>query len=180
MENSDSLRIEDLLRNSILYREFQAEREEISRHKWLESEKAGYDIGFERALVDWIIKHKARWRRGREKMLDEIERCGITVEVFADKDAFNHSIPLPEDDYRHRIGLAGIKGEYVLEKPNTLRRASSSLPSAILSGVIANEYKERDSFYRVYLYEPTSLELSFRIEQQSSQRGSGFEHNLVA
>jgi hypothetical protein len=49
----------DLLKNSTLYREFQAEREEILRHKWIESEKAGHDIGFERALTDWIIKHRA-------------------------------------------------------------------------------------------------------------------------
>jgi hypothetical protein len=55
----------DLLRNSSLYREFQAEREEILRHKWIESEKAGKDIGFERALTDWIVKHRSKWRRTR-------------------------------------------------------------------------------------------------------------------
>ena len=38
----------ELVRNSVLYKEFLAEREEILRHKWIESEKAGYDIGFER------------------------------------------------------------------------------------------------------------------------------------
>lgn len=57
---------DDLLRSSSLYREFQAEREEILKHKWLESEKAGYDIGFERALTDWIIKHRANWRKARQ------------------------------------------------------------------------------------------------------------------
>ena len=56
----------DLLKNSTLYREFQAEREEILRHKWIESEKAGHDIGFERALTDWIIKHRAVWRKTRQ------------------------------------------------------------------------------------------------------------------
>jgi hypothetical protein len=35
-----------LLKRSSLYREFLAEREEILRHKWLESEKVGRDIGF--------------------------------------------------------------------------------------------------------------------------------------
>jgi len=55
----------DLLKNSSLYKEFQAEREEILRHKWLESEKAGRDIGFERALTDWIIKHRSKWRKTR-------------------------------------------------------------------------------------------------------------------
>lgn len=56
----------DLLKNSSLYREFQAEREEILKHKWIESEKAGYDIGFERALTEWIIKHRANWRKARQ------------------------------------------------------------------------------------------------------------------
>ena len=55
----------DLLKNSSLYREFQAEREEIMKHKWIESEKAGHDIGFEMALTDWIVRHRARWRRTR-------------------------------------------------------------------------------------------------------------------
>jgi len=56
----------DLLKNSSLYREFQAEREEIMKHKWIESEKAGRDIGFERALTDWIIKHRSKWRKSRQ------------------------------------------------------------------------------------------------------------------
>ena len=56
----------DLLKNSSLYREFQAEREEILRHKWIESQKAGRDVGFEHALTDWIIWHRASWRRARQ------------------------------------------------------------------------------------------------------------------
>jgi hypothetical protein len=55
----------DLVKKSSLYKEFQAERDEILRHKWIESEKAGHDIGFERALTDWIIKHRSKWRKGR-------------------------------------------------------------------------------------------------------------------
>ncbi len=31
--------------------------EEINKFKWVESEKAGYDIGFEKAAKDWIEKH---------------------------------------------------------------------------------------------------------------------------
>ena len=64
-ETKEQLSTDDLLKNSSLYREFQAEREEILRHKWIESEKAGRDIGFERALTDWIIKHRSKWRRSR-------------------------------------------------------------------------------------------------------------------
>jgi hypothetical protein len=55
----------DLLKNSSLYREFLAEREEILRHKWIESEKVGRDIGFERALLDWMLKHRTQWRQAR-------------------------------------------------------------------------------------------------------------------
>ena len=35
--------------------------EEINRHKWLESEIAGYDIGFEAAAEDWLKKYAAVW-----------------------------------------------------------------------------------------------------------------------
>ena len=59
----------ELVKNSSLYREFQAEREEILKHKWIESEKAGKDIGFEQALTDWILKHRSKWRRGRQLAL---------------------------------------------------------------------------------------------------------------
>lgn len=55
----------NLVRNSTLYREFLAEREEILRHKWIESEKAGRDIGFEKALLDWVMRHRSGWRESR-------------------------------------------------------------------------------------------------------------------
>jgi hypothetical protein len=56
----------DLVRKSSLYREFEAEKEEIMKHKWIESQKAGHDIGFEQALTDWIIKHRSKWRKSRQ------------------------------------------------------------------------------------------------------------------
>jgi hypothetical protein len=65
-EAKDSGSGEDLLKNSSLYREFLAEREEILKHKWIESEKAGRDIGFERALTDWIIRHRSKWKKSRQ------------------------------------------------------------------------------------------------------------------
>ena len=55
------------VKNSVLYKEFLAEREEILKHKWIESEKAGTDIGFEKALLDWIVKHRSSWRDKRVK-----------------------------------------------------------------------------------------------------------------
>lgn len=56
-----------LLRESKLYREYLAEREEILKHKWIESEKAGHDVGLEKALLDWIVKHRASWRAERRQ-----------------------------------------------------------------------------------------------------------------
>ncbi len=55
------------VKNSVLYKEFLAEREEILKHKWIESEKAGADIGFEKALLDWIVKHRSNWRLKRQR-----------------------------------------------------------------------------------------------------------------
>jgi hypothetical protein len=34
--------------------------EEIEKHKWIESEKAGHDLG-EAARIDWIVKYAAKW-----------------------------------------------------------------------------------------------------------------------
>lgn len=59
----------DFVKQSSLYQEFLAEREEILKHKWLESERLGYDIGFERALLDWIRKHRDSWRAARRAQL---------------------------------------------------------------------------------------------------------------
>ena len=61
-----SMTNDELLKNSSLYREFLAEREEILRHKWLESEKVGIDVGFEEALTDWMVKHRSEWRKRRQ------------------------------------------------------------------------------------------------------------------
>ncbi len=42
------------------------ERQEIMRHKWIESEKARRDLGND-AVLDWIQKHAARWREWYER-----------------------------------------------------------------------------------------------------------------
>jgi hypothetical protein len=72
MKNSADMTAADgeqsqFVKNSVLYKEFLAEREEILKHKWIESEKAGSDIGFEKALLDWIVKYRSSWRNKRMK-----------------------------------------------------------------------------------------------------------------
>jgi len=39
---------------------------EIERHKWLESEKAGRDIGGNKAALDWLKHHYDAWKKHRE------------------------------------------------------------------------------------------------------------------
>ena len=56
----------DLFKKSLLYQQFQAEHEEIMKHKWIESEKAGCDIGFERASMDWLLKHRSQWLKSHK------------------------------------------------------------------------------------------------------------------
>jgi len=40
---------------------FLAERDEILKLKWIESEKAGQDIGWERAIQIWMREHRGFW-----------------------------------------------------------------------------------------------------------------------
>ena len=70
----------EFVKQSSLYQEFLAEREEILKHKWLESERLGYDIGFERALLDWIRKHRESWRAARRQ---QAQGGGISGTPFA-------------------------------------------------------------------------------------------------
>ena len=49
------------------YGEFLAELDEIQRLKWLRSEKAGKDVGFEFALNEWAQDHRSEWRRMRDE-----------------------------------------------------------------------------------------------------------------
>ena len=66
MSDSSAHDNDNMFQKSALYQEFLAERAEILRHKWIESEKVGHDIGFEKALLDWIVKHRAGWRALRQ------------------------------------------------------------------------------------------------------------------
>lgn len=56
----------DFYINTLIYKEFLDEKEEILKHKWFESEKRGYDIGYSAALIDWIFKHKSGWKNHRK------------------------------------------------------------------------------------------------------------------
>ena len=73
----------EFVKQSSLYQEFLAEREEILKHKWLESERLGYDIGFERALLDWIRKHRESWRAARRQQQHQQQQTsGFSASPF--------------------------------------------------------------------------------------------------
>ena len=40
--------------------------EEINKHRWIESEKIGKDIGFLIAAADWIDKYGELWSRAQD------------------------------------------------------------------------------------------------------------------
>jgi len=49
-------------RHDQLEDELAAQRREIEKHKWIESERAGRDLG-DAAILDWIVRFAARWRQ---------------------------------------------------------------------------------------------------------------------
>ncbi|MEM0970309.1 MAG: hypothetical protein AAGJ31_13205 [Verrucomicrobiota bacterium] len=69
----DTSRIEAPGRSSEphFYREFLAERDEILKNKWVLSEDAGKDVGFDVALIDWVTNHREKWIAARNDRLRE-------------------------------------------------------------------------------------------------------------
>jgi hypothetical protein len=60
--NGDETYSEDFLKSSSLYSEHLARKEEVNKHKWYESERAGRDVGIDYAFFDWLLKHSNQWR----------------------------------------------------------------------------------------------------------------------
>ena len=53
------------------------QQEEVAKYKWIESEKAGQDIGWERAYAEWLEKHFPDWERHQKcRAIDEGLRAG--------------------------------------------------------------------------------------------------------
>jgi len=58
--------------------------DEINRHLWIESEKAGYDVGFEKAKEDWLKNFAVAWMEYH--MPEEIARLKKNAnKVFGQK-----------------------------------------------------------------------------------------------
>lgn len=48
---------------SLLVRRWRAIKAEVLDHKWYESERAGHDVGWDRAFVDWTLRHACDFDR---------------------------------------------------------------------------------------------------------------------
>lgn len=46
------------IKNTLLYKKRMEEINHIEKNKWYMSERVGKDIGWERALLDWVINKK--------------------------------------------------------------------------------------------------------------------------
>lgn len=60
----DCTKLQSLNKTRIV-EEFLSENSEILRHKWIESEREGKDVGYARARVDWIIRFRSKWASSR-------------------------------------------------------------------------------------------------------------------
>lgn len=66
-EDINIIRINDIE----LYKSFSKMREDILVNKYYLSEKAGKDVGFEKALIDWIINHRKNFFEKQGKNINE-------------------------------------------------------------------------------------------------------------
>ena len=59
-EMNSELCSDEWVKSTSLFRKWDSMKEEIILHKWYESERAGHDIGWERACHDWMIRYGCR------------------------------------------------------------------------------------------------------------------------
>jgi hypothetical protein len=62
----------DIRNSDPLLELIRVQQEEVAKYKWIESQKAGQDIGWERATTEWLEKHFAGWERDqRSRAIDD-------------------------------------------------------------------------------------------------------------
>ncbi len=140
---------------------------EIRKHKWIESQKAGREIGFATAAVDWIKKYGEEWKRIHVKEdIDKtlfLERRGyrrfklncmvelIKNNIFFQAEAINLSI----------FGLTCRATEYfpLGSQINARLVCEHNKESLICSGII-------DRLFTIY---PRKYELFLRFDEHAQQ-----------
>ncbi len=58
---------EPWIKNTRLVSRWREIKRSVDEHKWYESEKAGHDIGWERAAVDWLVRYGKRGNKLRAR-----------------------------------------------------------------------------------------------------------------
>lgn len=53
---------DELVTDSLFYKEHALKKQRILEYKWLESEKRGHDIGLDRAWIEWEAKYYRIWK----------------------------------------------------------------------------------------------------------------------
>ena len=53
---TDTHHFDEWTKKTSLYQHWEEMKGDVERHKWYESEKAGHDIGWEKAMTDWMIR----------------------------------------------------------------------------------------------------------------------------
>ena len=62
--------------------------EEINRHLWIESEKAGFDIGFDKAAEDWLIRFSKAWMKYHlPKRTSKLKKASLEKKIVAKRHA---------------------------------------------------------------------------------------------
>jgi len=46
------------LEDTLLYKKYMEQKEHVLKNKWYMSERKGTDVGYEKALLDWILNKK--------------------------------------------------------------------------------------------------------------------------
>ncbi|MBA2124299.1 hypothetical protein B9J78_05120 [bacterium Unc6] len=57
--------------------------EEITKHKWIESEKTGSDVGMEKAAIEWIQRHGKDWLKTHRKEFCEPKKIKVQIHKSA-------------------------------------------------------------------------------------------------
>ncbi|MFO7776184.1 MAG: hypothetical protein R6W89_10325 [Candidatus Hydrogenedentota bacterium] len=60
-------------------RVMERQKEEMNKHRWIESEKAQCDLG-SKAYIDWIKNYAAQWRSWYEREIEGLEVEGLEAE----------------------------------------------------------------------------------------------------
>ena len=98
---------------------------EIRKHKWLESEKNGREVGFATAALDWIKKHGSAWKRahlrrtGTASILKEKRRHRRFQQRFPLKIEVNNALIEAQTDTVSLMGLSCTVPTYIADNTAT-------------------------------------------------------------